>query len=89
MTIEALIILGGVTGFLSGLAAWSQRAGCALLALIPLAMIAYVAIAQALHPESLRSTSGLDYVFGALWPTLGAVPGFGVGLLVRSWWSCR
>ncbi|MCI1141977.1 hypothetical protein MOP88_06120 [Sphingomonas sp. WKB10] len=46
-------------------------------------MIAYVYAWQSAHPDSLRSTSGLDFVFGPLWPSLGAMGGYVVGTAIR------
>lgn len=84
MTIEGLMIAGAGAGFAFGLAGWSQKIGCVFLALISLAMIVYVAVWQEMHPENLRSTSGLDFIFGPLWPCLGAFCGWSVGTLMRS-----
>jgi len=39
---------------------------------------------QGEHPEDLRSTSGLDFVFAPLWPSLGAVMGYFAGMWFRS-----
>lgn len=89
MTIELMLIAGGLVGFLFGLLAWNPKVGCALFGIIAVAMIVYVAIWQAQHPESLRSTSGLDFLFGPLWPSLGAFGGWAVGSFVRSLWKDR
>jgi hypothetical protein len=43
------------------------------------AMIVYVAWWQGENPDKLRSTSGLDFIFGALWPSLGALAGLFAG----------
>lgn len=83
MTIQDLLIAGGTAGFLIGLLTASQKVGCAALWIIPSAMVAYIAVWQALHPENIRSTSSLDFLFGPLWPSLGAAGGFGLGKLVR------
>jgi hypothetical protein len=83
MTIEMLLIAGAVTGSVIGLLAPGPKLGCAALWIVPLAMIAYVYVWQRAHPESLRSTSGLDFFFGPLWPSLGAMFGFVVGTAVR------
>jgi hypothetical protein len=47
-------------------------------------MIAVVIVDQRLHPEIVRSTSALDFFFAPLWPSLGALTGYSVGRLVRS-----
>lgn len=47
-------------------------------------MVAYISWWQSQHPESLRSTSALDFLFGPLWPSLGAIAGFYAGKLLVS-----
>ncbi|WP_375287202.1 hypothetical protein [Sphingomonas sp.] len=83
MTIEAMLIGGLVVGLLIGLVAPDGRVGCAALWIVPVGMIAYIAFWQWQHPEDLRSTSALDFLFGPLWPTLGACAGYAAGLGVR------
>ena len=84
MTIAQLIIAGAAVGFAIALVMRRGRQGCALLLLVPLSMIAFVILDQSvLHPENVRSTSALELIFGPLWPTLGAVGGFAMGLVVR------
>jgi hypothetical protein len=46
-------------------------------------MIAYVYAWQSAHPESLRSTSGLDFLFVPLWASLGAMGGYVIGASLR------
>ena len=87
MTIEGLLIVGAVAGLLIGLTAGSQKMGCSVLCIIPVAMIFYISAEQAQNPESIRSTSALDFVFGPLWPSLGAIGGYSIGKLVRSMWK--
>jgi hypothetical protein len=84
MTVEALMFAGALAGLLFGLTAWSRKIGCVLMALISVAMIVYVAVWQEMHPENLRSTSGLDFMFLPLAPSLGAFGGWSVGAFVRS-----
>lgn len=84
MITEILLIAGGVTGFLFGLLALNRQAGGILLALVATGMIADVAVWQAMNPESLRSTSALDFIFVPLWPSLGAFGGWAVGAFVRA-----
>lgn len=74
MTIEALLIAGALIGMLIGIL--TKDHGCAVLLIVPVAMLGYTALWQMAHTESLRSTSALDYLFAPLWPTLGAVPAF-------------
>ena len=83
MTIEALFIAGALVGFLIGVAAPSRRVGCNALWIVPAGMFAYIASWQWLHPENIRSTSGLDFVFGVLPPSLGAAAGFLAGITAR------
>ncbi len=79
MTIEAMLVCGAVIGLLIGLLSPSVRVGCTTLWIIPVGMIAYIALWQWQHPESLRSTSALDLMFGPLWPSLGAIVGYVAG----------
>lgn len=83
MTIEMLLIVGALAGIVIGLSFKTPNLGCAALGIVPLAMIAYIYAWQSAHPESLRSTSGLDFVFGPLWPSLGAMGGYVVGTAIR------
>ena len=87
MTIDGLLIAGAIVGFLIGLIASSQKIGCAALWVVPVSMIVYVAIWQGQNPESITSTSGLAFVFGPLWPSLGALGGFILGKSVRWLWN--
>lgn len=94
MTINTLLLCGAVAGIIVGLAIPRQRVGCVVLLIVPIAMIVYVSRWQAAHPESIRSTSGLDFLFGPLWPSVGAVVGFFAMRLLRAWleerrWSDR
>ena len=79
MTIEAMLIAGAVVGLLIGLFSPNGRVGCTILWVVPIGMIAYIAFWQWQHPENLRSTSALDFMFGPLWPSLGASAGYVVG----------
>lgn len=83
MTIGIMLIAGGLAGLMIGRLAVSEKAGCALLFVIPLSTIVFVAISQALRAEILRSTSALEYFFYPLWPSIGAILGFGLGLAMR------
>ena len=85
MTIWSLIFWGFVVGFLVGISDVKDRVGCLILLAIPVAMIAYISWWQGENPEKLRSTSGLDFLFGPLWPSLGAIGGFYAGKLFRSY----
>ena len=68
MTIELMLIAGFLAGLVVALAVARSGLGCALLLLIPVAMIVMVLVDQNLHPESQSSTSGLAFIFAPLWP---------------------
>ena len=83
--IETAMLVGAFVGLVLGFSVASPKRGCALLSILPLAMIGYIAWWQSAHPENLTSTSGLDFVFGPMWPSVGALVGFGLGRLVNPW----
>lgn len=83
MTIELMLIGGFVAGLLVALAIARSGMGCALLLLVPAAMIVLVLIDQKLHPEIQNSTSALAFIFAPLWPSLGAIGGFIAGKALR------
>ena len=89
LTIEGSLAIGAAIGALIGVAVARQKIGCLTLLAVPVAMVFYIGWWQGQHPENLRSTSGLDFVFGPLWPSLGAVCGFYGGRLLRSLVSRR
>ncbi|WP_285713911.1 hypothetical protein [Erythrobacter oryzae] len=84
MTMEEILIAGGLIGFGYGMLGWSRKAGWVLLALIATGMIAIVAIRQAMSPDSLRSTSALEFLVVPLWPCLGAFCGWSLGAFARA-----
>ncbi len=84
LTIEGCLAVGFAAGLIIGFLITTQKLGCVVLLAVPIAMIAFVSWWQGQHPESLRSTSALDFVFGPLWPSLGAIAGFYVGRWGRS-----
>jgi hypothetical protein len=83
MTIGTLILFGGIAGLLVGLFIPSQRLGCVILLAVPVAMFIHVSRWQDANPEALRSTSGLEFLFGPLWPSLGAIAGFVAGTILH------
>ena len=85
MTIEQLLIAGVFAGLPVGLMIDRHKIGCLALLVVPLAMFLYVGWWQSANPDKLNSTSGLDFMFGPLWPSLGALGGYYAGRLVRSW----
>jgi hypothetical protein len=83
-SIEGSLAVGLAVGLLVGFAFRSRKLGCIILLAVPVAMLFYVGRWQGQHPENLRSTSALDFMFGPLWPSLGALAGFYAGQWVRS-----
>lgn len=83
MTIEGLIIGGAFVGVAIGLMIPQPKVGCIALLVVPVAMFSYIALWQSMHPENIRSTSALDFMFGPLWPSLGGIAGYLVGSLLR------
>ena len=75
-TISGALLIGLIIGIVVGGVAPRRKIGCVALLAVPVAMFGYVAWWQGQHPENLTSTSGLDYIFGALWPSIGALAGF-------------
>jgi len=89
MTIEGWLAIGAAAGLLIGILLPRLKVGCFVLLVVPVAMIFYINWWHGQHPENLRSTSGLDFVFGPLWPSLGALPGYFVGIWLRSLFDNR
>lgn len=88
-SIQGLLVLGFIIGLLIGATVARQGLGCLILFAVPIAMAIYVGWWQSEHPESLRSTSGLDFLFGPLWPSFGAIVGYAAGVLLRSFFERR
>jgi hypothetical protein len=84
LSIEGSLGLGLAAGLLVGLLLPRPKIGCLVLLAVPIAMIGFVSWWQGQHPENLTSTSGLDFVFGPLWPSLGALGGYFAGIWLRS-----
>ena len=83
-SIEGALTIGAIIGLIVGTFVNHRKLGCSVLIAIPIAMVVYICWWQGEHPENLRSTSALDFFFGPLWPSLGAVGGYYVGVFVRS-----
>ena len=66
LTIEGSFAIGSVTGLLVGILVPRPKLGCFVLLAVPAAMIFFISWWQGEHPENLRSTSALDFVFGPL-----------------------
>lgn len=88
-TINMLLLCGAIAGALIGIVIPRHRVGCLVLLIVPIAMIVYVSLWQAAHPENIRSTSALDFFFGPLWPSVGAVVGFYIMLAFKAWLAGR
>ena len=84
LTIEGAFAVGAVVGLVTGVLLPRPKIGCLALLVVPLAMVFFVSWWQGEHPENLRSTSALDFVFGPLWPSAGAVAGYFAGKWFRS-----
>jgi hypothetical protein len=84
LTIEGSFFIGAVAGIVIGFFISRPKLGCAVLLIIPTAMIFFIGWWQGQHPENLRSTSGLDFMFGPLWPSVGALAGSCLGRLLKS-----
>ena len=84
LTITQLLVAGFVAGLLIGIVLSRPKVGCVGLLAVPVGMFAYIWWWQGQNPDKLRSTSGLDFVFGPLWPSLGAIGGYLVGVALRS-----
>ena len=80
--IETALLVGGIVGAIAGLIP-RAKTGCAALLIIPFVMIVYTVIE--LNDTSRRpdALDALLYVFNPLWPSLGALVGFGLVRLVR------
>ena len=89
LTIEGSFAIGAAAGLLIGLVLPRSKIGCVVLLAVPVAMILFISWWQGEHPENLRSTSALDFVFGPLWPSLGAVGGYFAGMWLRSLFGKR
>ena len=83
MSIELLILCGFVAGLLVGVAVRKPGLGCLILLAVPVAMIVYIYWWQGENPDKIRSTSALNFIFGPLWPSLGAIGGYFAGRLLR------
>lgn len=84
LTIEGSFAVGVAAGLLIGVLITRSKVGCFSLLAVPMAMLLYIGWWQGEHPENLRSTSGLDFVFGSFWPSLGALAGYFAGIWIRS-----
>ncbi len=84
LTIGQMLVCGFVAGLLIGVTFPHPKLGCVGLLAVPVGMFVYIWWWQSENPDKLRSTSGLDFVFGPLWPSLGAIAGYLAGMTLRS-----
>jgi hypothetical protein len=89
LTIEGGFAVGAVVGLLTGVLLPRPKVGCVALLAVPVAMVFFISWWQGEHPENLRSTSGLDFMFGPLWPSVGAIAGYFAGKWLRSFFFDR
>jgi len=85
LSVEALLIIGFIAGVLGGVLLGSRKVGCWVMAIVPIGAIVYVSWWQGQHPENIRSTSGLDFMFVPIPPTIAALLGYVCVWLVRDW----
>ena len=83
-TIQGLLALGFAVGLLVGVTVPRPVFGLPILLTVPIAMAGYVGWWQSQHPEHVGPNSALDFLYGPLWPSLGAVGGYLTGMLIRS-----
>jgi len=84
VTVEGSFVAGGAAGFVIGTLLPRFRFGCPTLLVIPVARYFFVGWWQDQNPDLLRSTSGLQFIFGPIWPGMGAIAGYPVGKELRS-----
>ena len=89
VSVETLLIVGFFAGVVGGLLLGSKRIGCWTMGIVPIAAIGYVSWWQGQHPENIRSTSGLDFLFVPIPPTIAALVGYACVWLVRDWHASK
>ncbi|KRA79714.1 hypothetical protein ASD76_16960 [Altererythrobacter sp. Root672] len=89
VSIGVLLVLGLLTGGAIGLLAGSTRFGFGILTLVPIGAVTYVNWWQNQHPESIRSTSGLEFIFVPIPPSIAALIGYGMIWLIRDWLATK
>jgi hypothetical protein len=89
MSFTILIMAGALAGAALALIFGARPIGCLSLLVVPVAAIFYVSWWQDQHPENLRSTSGLDYLFVPRVPLIGALATYGVIFFVKDWLQTR
>lgn len=89
MSITVLIGIGAAAGAGFALIFGTRPVGWLSLMLVPLCTIFWVYYWQNTHPENLRSTSALDYVFITPVPLVGALMAYGMIFFIRLWLETR
>ncbi|MFN3820024.1 hypothetical protein [Blastomonas sp.] len=89
MNVTALMIYGALAGTVFGLIFGTRPIGWLSLLLVPLGAIFYINWWQAQHPENLRSTSALDYIFITPIPLASALVMYGAIFFTRMWLETR
>jgi hypothetical protein len=79
LTVEGPFAIGFAAGLVVGILISRPKLACVVLLVVPVAMIFFISWWQGEHPENLRSTSALDFIFGPLWPSAGAIAGYYAG----------
>ena len=85
---SSLFFIGLTAGGVLALTFRKRRFGCWSLILVPIATSVYVGRWQSQHPELLRSTSGLEFLFVQPPALIGALAGYGLVAFIveyRSW----
>lgn len=80
-----LLLTGFLAGLMLSLTLRNRRFGCFSLAMIPVGAWSYVDWWQSQHPELLRSTSGLEFLFVPVPPMIGALAGYGLVAFIKEW----
>tara|TARA_B100000678_G_C18046147_1_gene436715 strand:- start:9 stop:284 length:276 start_codon:yes stop_codon:yes gene_type:complete len=89
MSFTILVAAGALAGAALALIFGTRPIGCLSLLLVPISAVAYVSWWQDQHPENLRSTSGLDYLFIPPIPLIGALVTYGAIFFIRDWLETR
>ena len=81
----SLMLICFIAGGALGLMLSRKRFGCWSLTLFPIGTYNYVGWWQIQHPELLRSTSGLAYLFVQFPTLIGGLAGYGLVAFIREW----
>ena len=89
MSFLTLISAGAIAGAFLAAIFGTRPVGCASLLIVPVSAFFFVRWWQNSHPELLRSTSGMDYLFVPPIPTIGAFVTYGAIYFFRDWIEMR